>query len=82
MNKIIITETQLSNLYALIDEMEDTADEFVPSEDELKEICDNLAEYMTFLIWIDETGIETPENKTMRKLINKLIREQLIIKED
>lgn len=82
MDKVICTEEQFNYLYSLIDLMEYTADEFVPSEEELREIGENLAEYMTFLIWIDETGIETKENSAMRKVINKLIREQLVIKED
>ena len=81
MNKIICTEEQYNSIYDRIDQMDVMADEYVPSEKDFIEICENLDIYMLFLIWIDETGYETEENEKMRKRINHLIRNNLIIKE-
>lgn len=82
MQKILCTDKQYNSIYDRIDQMDVYADDYVPSEEDFKEICENLNDYMLFLIWIDETGISTNENEGMRKRINRLIKEHLIIKED
>ena len=61
--------------------MDVLAEEYVPSEEDFVEICENLNEYMLFLIWIDETGVSTEDNQEMRKRINRLIKDYLVIKE-
>lgn len=81
MKKIVCTEEQYNSIYDRIDQMDVLAEEYVPSEEDLVEICENLNEYMLFLIWIDETGVSTEDNQEMRKRINRLIKDYLVIKE-
>lgn len=79
--KIVCTEEQYNSIYDRIDQMDVLAEEYVPSEEDFVEICENLNEYMLFLIWIDETGVSTEDNQEMRKRINRLIKDYLVIKE-
>lgn len=81
MKKIVCTEEQYNSIYDRIDQMDVLAEEYVPSEEDFVEICENLNEYMLFLIWIDETGVSTEDNQEMRKRINRLIKDCLVIKE-
>ena len=81
MKKIVCTEEQYNSIYDRIDQMDVLAEEYVPSEEDFVEICENLNEYMLFLIWIDETGVSTEDNQEMRKPINRLIKDYLVIKE-
>jgi hypothetical protein len=81
MKKIVCTEEQYNSIYDRIDQMDVLAEEYVPSEEDFVEICENLNEYMLFLIWIDETGVSTEDNQEMRKRINRLIKDYLVIKE-
>lgn len=81
MKKIVCTEEQYNSIYDRIDQMDVLAEEYVPSEEDFVEICENLNEYMLFLIWIDETGVSTEDNQGMRKRINRLIKDYLVIKE-
>lgn len=81
MKKIVCTEEQYNSIYERIDQMDVLAEEYVPSEEDFVEICENLNEYMLFLIWIDETGVSTEDNQEMRKRINRLIKDYLVIKE-
>lgn len=81
MKKILCTEEQYNSIYDRIDQMDVLAEEYVPSEEDFVEICENLNEYMLFLIWIDETGVSTEDNQEMRKRINRLIKDYLVIKE-
>lgn len=81
MKKIVCTEEQYNSIYDRIDQMDVLAEEYVPSEEDFVEICENLNEYMLFLIWIDETGVSTEDNQKMRKRINRLIKDYLVIKE-
>ena len=81
MKKIVCTEEQYNSIYDRIDQMDVSAEEYVPSEEDFVEICENLNEYMLFLIWIDETGVSTEDNQEMRKRINRLIKDYLVIKE-
>ena len=81
MKKIVCTEEQYNSIYDRIDQMDVLAEEYVPSEEDFVEICENLNEYMLFLIWIDESGVSTEDNQEMRKRINRLIKDYLVIKE-
>lgn len=81
MKKIVCTEEQYNSIYDRIDQMDVLAEEYVPSEEDFVEICENLNQYMLFLIWIDETGVSTEDNQEMRKRINRLIKDYLVIKE-
>lgn len=81
MKKIVCTEEQYNSIYDRIDQMDVLAEEYVPLEEDFVEICENLNEYMLFLIWIDETGVSTEDNQEMRKRINRLIKDYLVIKE-
>ena len=81
MKKIVCTEEQYNSIYDRIDQMDVLAEEYVPSEEDFVEICENLNEYMLFLIWIDETGVSTEDNQEMRKRMNRLIKDYLVIKE-
>ena len=81
MKKIVCTEEQYNSIYDRIDQMDVLAEEYVPSEEDFVEICENHNEYMLFLIWIDETGVSTEDNQEMRKRINRLIKDYLVIKE-
>jgi len=68
-------------MYDTFDKMIFTADEYVPTQEDLKEICRNLPYYMPFLLWIEETGYDTDENIEMRNVIKGMIGKQLILDE-
>ena len=77
MQAVKCTADILNQMYDTFDAMDYKADDYVPTEDELKEICENLPEYMPFLLWIEETGETTEENETIRSIIKSIILKQL-----
>ena len=67
----------LEDIYNTFDAMDYKAGEYTPAEEDLKLILENLAEYLPFLLWIDETGIETEENAEIRHSIREIIKTRL-----
>ena len=60
-----------------LESLEFDADEWVPSEDDMKIIEGDLKKYIKLLLWVQETGRETEENAEMRKRITLLLRNNL-----
>lgn len=60
-----------------LEDLEFDADEWVPSEDDMKIIEGDLKKYIKLLLWVQETGRETEENAEMRKRITLLLRNNL-----
>lgn len=62
----------------LFNRMEYRADEYTPTIDELEgPITRHFPKYALFLMWIDETGVVTPENAWPRRIIRGLLTEGL-----
>jgi len=58
------------------------ADFYLPSDSELNEMEENgvTIDVLNLLLWIESTGIETPENKNKRKKIRHIIHKYLMWK--
>lgn len=82
MNKVNCSYSTLDDMYETFDKMDLKAGIYVPSVNDMKIITSNLAEYFPFLLWIEETGIETPENAEMRRVIKNIIRTRLNLTEE
>ena len=66
------------NYYCLIDKMRSKAGSYAPTMDEINfEIYPNLQKYIEFLMWIEQTGYDTEENKKARKLIKQILIEEI-----
>ena len=69
--------------YALCDEMEDMvyrANDYAPTVDEMLDVVIPHINYFSLLlIWIDETGYDTPENKESRKIVRDILKERLVL---
>lgn len=62
----------------LFNRMEYRADEYTPTIDELEgPITCYFPKYALFLMWIDETGVTTPDNAWPRRIIRGLLTEGL-----
>ena len=81
MRKFKISFDDMNKYCELFTQMKSpSAGEYVPSEEELDSIIPRLdGALILFLLWIDETGIITDENKEMHKKIRDLLNECLII---
>lgn len=63
--------------------MEYQAGEYVPDEADMDRYVEHGdGSYMDFLIWIMETGVETEENRFMRRRINAYLREHLTLTDE
>ncbi len=82
MNSTNIKGSRLDNLYEFFDNTNYTADEYVPTVEEMKVIANNLDEYVEFLFWIEETGIETEDNEEIRHLISIILKKYVDISDD
>lgn len=74
---ITCTYSQLDDMFETFDQMKHRAEDYVPTEKDMETILADLPKYLSFLIWIIETGEETEENETMRKVINRIIRNNM-----
>ena len=72
-----IKYSELDRIYARLDQMENTADEYCPTPEDLLEYADDLPRFYPFLLWIDETGYDTEENKENRKALRKFLTENI-----
>ena len=79
MNKIICLESTYDKYMEVFDRMKERAGDYVPSNSDMSVIKENLPKYVPFLLWIDDTGYETEENKAMRKEISKILREHFVV---
>jgi hypothetical protein len=78
--KIVITYSDLDKYYEVFEKMDVKANEFCPTTEELYQlIVPKIYDYILFLLWIDETGIETEENKQDRLNVRKIIKEYLTV---
>lgn len=70
-----IKQTEVDRIYRAIDKIDYSADEYAPALEELKSIIGSKEpdKYVPFLMWIDDTGYDTPENITSRKIIRKYL---------
>lgn len=81
MQQIQCSNKLIDEIYETFDEMEYRADDYVPTEDDMTIIASNLSKYIAFLMWIDDTGYETEENSSMRKVISSIIKSSLVMEE-
>ncbi len=65
------------------DQMDYRADDYCPTKEEIEEeIIPNLEKYLPFILWIDETGFDTEKNRSNRKIINDLLKNNMEICEE
>lgn len=78
--EIICTYDEYDRFEKAFHQMDYQAGEYVPDTVELEEeILPNLKKYITFLMWIDTTGVQTEENRYVRKLIHKILLENITL---
>lgn len=75
---------QYDEILAVFDSMMFKAYEFMPTFSDLYKIKEDFenglgAEYVVFLLWLEETGIETNENKKERHFLKSIIKEYIEI---
>lgn len=75
-------QSVLDKIYDTFDVMDYTAEDYVPTQEELVEMCKDIGTYMPFLLWIEETGEDTEENVEIRSIIRSVIKRQLAIIDD
>ena len=79
MNKVICLGDTYEKYLDIFDNMKEKAGDYVPSIADMNIIKENLPKYVPFLLWIDDTGYETEENKAMRKEISRTLRECFVV---
>lgn len=78
MQKIICTYDDYDKYIELFQKMNFKAMDYVPEKKELLNlIFPNLQKFIVLLMWIDETGYETEENKECRTLIRRALTSNL-----
>lgn len=77
MEKVQVTYDEEDELYLVLDMMDDDskADDYCPSIEDLKIIARDLKKYYKFLVWIIETGYNTPDNEKNRYIIERMLKE-------
>lgn len=82
-DKITISNNDFEDICQKIDTMLYTADSYCPTKDEILFVAlEDLPRYLPFLMWVDETGKETPENKKDRKYLRSVLKEYVLIVEN
>lgn len=77
---IRISDGDARNFYDVIDLGKIRADEYCPTSEECDSILvQNLPKYLPFMLWIDETGYETPENAKNRQYLRQMIYSRMIV---
>lgn len=79
MNKVICLYDTYDKYMDIFDAMKERAGDYVPSPSDMITIKENLPKFIPFLLWIDDTGCETEENREMRHEISRILRECLVI---
>lgn len=79
MNKVICLYDTYAKYMDIFDGMKERAGDYVPSPTDMTIIKENIPKFVPFLLWIDDTGYETDENREMRHEISRILRECLII---
>lgn len=77
---IKITWRQFEKICDTFDHMYFTADNYCPTKEEI--VIYALNDWKTnylFLLWVEETGVETEENKEDRKFLSQMLRKYLSI---
>lgn len=78
MQKIICTYDDYDKYMELFQQMNFKAMDYVPDKKDLVNIIfPNISKFVVLLMWIDETGFETEENKETRALIRKFLTTSL-----
>ena len=82
-DKITISNNDFECICQKIDTMLYTADSYCPTKDEILFIAlEDLPRFLPFLMWVDETGKETPENKKDRKYLRSVLKEYVVVIEN
>ena len=82
MKKIICTYDDYDKYMDLFQEMNFKAMDYVPEKKELlNTIIPNLRKFIVLLMWIDETGYETEDNKECRAIIRRTLTNCLDLRE-
>lgn len=78
--EIICTYDEYDRFEEVFHQMDYQAGEYVPDTVELEEeILPNLKKYITFLMWIDTTGVQNEENRYVRKLIHNILLKNITL---
>jgi len=78
--KFVISNRIYEKYCTAFDQMELKAGPFSPDLEVIrKEILPNLEDNIVFLMWVDETGIETEDNKRSRGMVREILKDCLMI---
>lgn len=78
--KIHFTYDEYDRFMDQIEKLHFKADTFVPSMNDLRHIIlPNVSYFIALLIWIEETGYETKDNKQCRKLIHQTLTKCIVL---
>ena len=81
-NKVKIKSSDLDNLYEAFDNIETEIGAYVPTQIELKKMVKDLKKYAVFLLYIDDKGEVTDENRDIHEIISEVIHQFIVIDYD
>ena len=81
---VIMDSASLETLYKIFDEMDISCGEFCPTEEQIAMLAKRVGTedskfIFTFLLWVQDQGKETPENKKDRAALTRYISNVLVI---
>ena len=83
MKKIVCTYDDYDKFLEVFQKMNFKALDYAPTKSEMiNTIIPNIENYLLFLLWIDETGNTTEDNKEVRDLIRKTLISCLELEEE
>ena len=83
MNQIYCTFEDYDKFCEVFDNMFYKTNGYAPTLEEIhSRISPNLNEYIVFLIWILETGVDTEENKECRDAIREILNQNFLLVEE
>ena len=78
--KFVISNRIYEKYCSAFDHMELKAGAFCPDLEVIhREILPNLEDNIVFLMWVEETGIETEDNKKSRAMVREVLKNCLTI---
>lgn len=78
--KVVVEEAGFDKFLEVINRGKIRADAYCPTQEECDQILvKKLAKYAPFMLWILETGYDTPENKENRSYLRRLLYSKMII---
>lgn len=78
--RVFVTETGFDKFLEIINRGTIRADAYCPTQEECDQILvKELDKYAPFMLWVIETGYDTPENKENRTYLRRLLYSKMII---